>query len=73
MSSATVKTQRLGVAKLLRDNPSLRPTVPAEVAEAYAVARVEASAALEMEEVALPETCPWTAAQVLDVDFWPAP
>ena len=69
---ATVTTQRLGVAKILRDNPSLRLTIPAELADAYAVARVEAAAALEMEEDAIPETCPWQAAQVLDADFWPA-
>ena len=68
---ATVKTQRLGVAKVLRENPSLRTIVPAELADAYAVARVEAAAALEMEEATLPETCPWLAAQVLNADFWP--
>ena len=37
----TVKTQRLGVAKVLRENPSLRRTVPDELADAYAVARIE--------------------------------
>jgi hypothetical protein len=68
---ATVTTQRLGVAKILRDNPSLRLTIPAELADAYAVARVEAAAALEMEDATIPETCPWTAAQVLGADFWP--
>jgi hypothetical protein len=68
---ATVTTQRLGVAKILRENPSLRPTIPAELVDAYAVARVEAAAALEMEEATIPETCPWMAAQVLEADFWP--
>ena len=68
---ATVTTQRLGVAKILRENPSLRPTIPPELADAYAVARVEAAAALEMEDATIPETCPWTATQVLDADFWP--
>jgi hypothetical protein len=67
---ATVKTQRLGVAKILRDNPSLRTIVPTELADAYAVARVEAAAALELEETTIPETCPWLAAQVLNADFW---
>jgi hypothetical protein len=69
----TVKTQRLEVAKVLRTNPSLRPTVPAELADAYAVARLEATAALEIEEATASDTCPWTAAQVLDADFWPIP
>jgi hypothetical protein len=67
---ATVTTQRLGVAKILRENPSLRSTIPAELADAYAVARVEAAAALEMEDATIPETCPWMATQVLDADFW---
>jgi hypothetical protein len=57
---------------VLRDNPSLRPTVPRVLVDAYEVARVDAAAAIELEEAIVPETCPWTAAQVLDVDFWPA-
>ena len=69
---ATVTTQRLGIAKILRDNPSLRSLIPAELADAYAVARVEAAAVLEMEDATIPETCLWRAAQVLDADFWPA-
>ena len=36
-----------------------------------AVARIEAAGDLALDETALPETCPWTAAQVLDTDFWP--
>lgn len=68
---ATVKTQRLGMAKVLRANPRLRPVVPEEIADAYEASRVEAAAALEVEEDTLPPTCPWIPAQVMDVDFWP--
>jgi hypothetical protein len=67
----TVKTQRLDVAKVLRENPSLRRTVPEELADAYTVARIEAAGDLDLDETALPAACPWTAAQVLDTDFWP--
>ena len=67
----TVKTQRVKVAQVLRDNPSLRPTVPQAVADAYAVARLEAAAALEIDEGTVPETCPWTPDEVLAADFWP--
>ena len=67
----TVKTQRLGVTKVLRENPSLRRTVPDELADAYAVARIEAAGDLALDETALPETCPWTPEQVLDDTFWP--
>jgi hypothetical protein len=68
---ATVKTQRLRVAQVIRDNPSLRPTVPRALADAYEVARVQAAAALDIEESTVPETCPWMPEQVQDVDFWP--
>ena len=67
----TVKTQRVKVAQVLRDNPSLRPTVPQAVADAYAVARLEAAAALDLDEDTIPETCPWTPDEVLKADFWP--
>src|SRR5262249_29374056 len=67
----TVKTQRVKVAQVLRDNPSLRPTVPQAVADAYAVARLEAAAALQIDEDTVPEPCPWTREQVLAADFWP--
>ena len=68
---ATVKTQRLRAAQVLRDNPSLRPTVPRALADAYEVARVNAAAGLDIEEATVPETCPWTPEQVLNADFWP--
>jgi hypothetical protein len=68
----TVKTQRIKVAQVLRDNPSMRPSLPQAITDAYAVARLEAAAALELDEDTVPETCPWTPKQVLDADFWPA-
>lgn len=68
---ATVKTQRLHVAQVLRDNPSLRSTVPRALGDAYEVARVEAAVALDIEEAMVPETCPWEVTQVLATDFWP--
>jgi len=68
---ATVKTQRLRAAQLLRDNPSLRPTMPRALADAYEVARVNAAMALNIEEDTVPLVCPWTSQQILDADFWP--
>ena len=67
----TCRTQRRLLAKRLRRNSSLRPTVPEECAEAYAIARDEAATALEVDEAAIPLACPWTPEQVLDADFWP--
>ena len=68
----TCRTQRRLLAKRLRRNPSLRPTVPEECVEAYEIARDEAATALEVDEATVPLVCPWTPEQVLDADFWPA-
>ena len=65
------RTQRLLIAKRLRRNPSLRRTVPDEVADAYEIAHVEAAAALEIEEDTVSPQCPWTPDEVLKADFWP--
>jgi hypothetical protein len=67
----TCRTQRRLLDKRLRRNPSLRPTVPEECTEAYAIARDEAATALEVDETKVPLTCPWTSDQVLAMDFWP--
>ena len=67
----TCRTQRRLLAKRLRRNPSLRPTLPEECAEAYEIARDEAATALEVDEMAVSLTCPWTPEQVLDEAFWP--
>lgn len=67
----TVTAQRLELAKVLRANPSLCPTVPGELAEAYEVARLDVDTALAMEEDVIPLVCPWSAEQVLDATFWP--
>jgi hypothetical protein len=67
----TCRTQRLLIAKRLRRNPSLRRTVSEELIDAYEVARLEAAAALALEEDTVPHQCPWTHAQVLNPDFWP--
>lgn len=69
----TCRTQRLHIAKVLRRNPSLRRTVPDELADAYELARVEAADDLALKEVFLPPGCPWTPQQMLDEGFWPGP
>jgi hypothetical protein len=67
----TCRTQRRLLAKRLHRNPSLRPTVPEECAEAYVIARDEAATALDVDEAMVPAQCPWTPEQILDEDFWP--
>ena len=67
----TCRTQRRLLAKRLRRNPSLRPAVLEECAEAYEIARDEAATALGVDEASVPLPCPWTPEQVLDQEFWP--
>jgi hypothetical protein len=63
--------QRRRLTRVLTRNPSLRPAVPAELEDAYEVARLQCLAALQVGEADVPETCPWTPAQVLGRDFYP--
>ena len=67
----TCYEQRRRLARLLARNPSLTPTVEDEVHDAYEVARLQALAALQVQEDHLPTQCPWTDAEVRADDFWP--
>lgn len=69
----TCRTQRKEIAKVLRRSPSLRPTLPEEVADAYDVARLHATMALQVDERVMPLTCPWDPDAVLQDDFFPEP
>jgi hypothetical protein len=67
----TCTEQRLQLKRLLRRNPSLRPTVSDELPDAYAIARLQAALALGVDETTLPLACAWTPEEVLEADFWP--
>ena len=68
---STIRTQRRELRLLLRDNPSLRPQVPAVLRENYPGARAEALDETGLAETNMPPTCPWTTEQVLAEDCWP--
>jgi hypothetical protein len=67
----TIREQRRRLARLLHQNPSLHPTVPAIIAESYPHARLMALDDTEVPSTTFPEMCPWTLEQVLDAEFWP--
>ena len=67
----TIIEQRRRLSRLLNQSPSLRPTVPTVLAESYPYVRKRASLETRPLLTTFPETCPWTAEQVLDDDFWP--
>ena len=66
---ASIRDARTELDRVLEDNPSLR-SLPAEsLPKVYASARAKA-----LDETGLyhlPETCEWSAEQVLDIEFWP--
>jgi hypothetical protein len=67
----TCRAQRLQIAKVLRRNPKLRQTVPEELEDAYAIARLETAQVLDIDEALVPARSPWSDAEVLEADFWP--
>jgi len=67
----TILEQRRRLGRLLHQSPSLRPTLPAVLAESYAYVRRRTSLETSLPLATFPESCPWTPEQVLDADFWP--
>jgi hypothetical protein len=68
---ATVEVQRLEVAEVLQDNPSLRHGLKDRLPETYRKAVWQAVKDTGLEKQAFPATCPFTLEQVMDEDFWP--
>jgi hypothetical protein len=62
---STVAEQRYRVARLLRENPSLRPSLPELLAEAYPAARLAASAETGLPPATFPAACPFALDDVL--------
>ena len=68
---SSIYNARDDIAVLLEDSPSLRREVPGLLARRYPAARMLAHDQTGLPLATFPETCPWTAAQVLDDGFWP--
>lgn len=69
---ATIEEQRLRVARVLRKNPSLKSKLDEAFVEAYTDARLIAMRETGMDKKTFPETCPFSLAQTLSDDYWPA-
>src|SRR5216684_2924563 len=63
--SATIEEQRLQIEGVLAESPSLRPSAAVMLAEAHAIARARAIAETGLADEVFPETCPFTADEVL--------
>jgi hypothetical protein len=71
--AGTIVRERGNYDDRLLKNPGLKSIQGELLARAYRRARREAAAETGLPLAALPESCPFTLAQVLDDDFWPEP
>jgi hypothetical protein len=67
----TIEEQRVRVAKLLEDNPSLKHELEGMVSHAYRLAVLRAAKEIGISKAVFPDTCPFTLEQILDDGFWP--
>jgi hypothetical protein len=67
----TIEEQRSRLVSHLADNPSLKSSLPASVADGHRLARLGAARETGLELASFPADCPWTYAQITDPDFWP--
>lgn len=68
---STIFRARQDLADRLEESPSLRPELSQFADRAYARARREAAYQTRMPEATFRETCPWTLAQLQDLNFLP--
>ena len=69
----TIEEQRVRVAKLLEDNPSLKHELAGMVSHAYLLAVLRAAKEIGISKSVFPNLCPFTPEQILDDGFWPEP
>ena len=65
----TINGQRREIKRLLKQNPSLRWTLPDVIASEYGDAKADAVEETGLLDYPLPVTCPFSPEQVMDRDF----
>ena len=68
---ASIREQRARISRVLRASPSLKSYPAQSLSGSYVIALDEAIRQSGKSESSFPTTCPYTAEQVLDDDFWP--
>ena len=68
---ATIRVQRIALTRHIKDNPSLKPSVPEALDDAYAMATIEAAGETGLPEATFPSVCPWSFEHSMDAAFWP--
>ena len=67
----SIEGQRLDIADLIDDNPSLEPYLIQSLGHAWRRALLEAQKETGFDASTFPLSCPWSADEVQDHDFWP--
>jgi len=67
----TIDEQRARIAKLLRENPSLKGLIDRALEESYQFAVRLAVQEIGLKKTTFPTQCPWTFEQIIDEEFWP--
>lgn len=68
----TIRLQRLEVAQVLKDSPSLKPRLAEADWLAYIWEKARVQAESETGLIVFPSACPWNMADVLQDDWLPA-
>jgi len=69
----SIRTQRGRILRLLKQSPSLRQHVASEAQDGYARAVATAADETGLPSAQFPPSCPYTAQELLDEDFFPGP
>lgn len=68
---ATLQIQRLDIAELIADNPSLKPELEQLLSAAYLKAVALAVLETNLSDQVFPATCPYALVDILDDGFFP--
>lgn len=68
---ATLRIQRLDIAELLEDNPSLKPYLEEALRKAYLKGVELAVGETDLPKRTFPVECPYSLVEIVDYDFYP--
>ncbi len=68
---STLRVQRIDIADLIDDNPSLQPYLAEALGRAYLKGIELAAGETNLPSTTFPSTCPYSLVQVLDAQFFP--
>jgi hypothetical protein len=67
----SIRNQRLELADVIKDNPSLNPTLPENIKEVYGRVMEDTAEETGIYKENFPNECPYTFEQIMDNDFYP--